>query len=95
MNTHDSESIPGLIPEAAEPWHTPVNTDACVTLMEPGVYIYKCNPHYALGMGGAILVGKADNMNEVEARATGKARRLVNKMKQALEAEELDDNKNL
>ena len=92
MTTHDSQAIEGLIPEGAEAWHTPLDTDACVTLHEKGVYIYKCNPHYALGMGGAIVVEDTHNLARVENQVSGKARRIVNKLKQALEAESRDDN---
>lgn len=86
MLTHDSQSIPGLIPEKAEAWQTPLDKDMCLPFSEEGVYIYKCNPHYALGMAGAIIVGEAVNLAEIEKRVQGKAKRIVNKVKQALAA---------
>ena len=85
MTAHDSQSIEGLIPEGAEPWHIALGRNGCVTLTVEGVYIYKCNPHYPVGMAGAIVVGKANNIEQIEANATGRAKGVVIKVKRALE----------
>jgi hypothetical protein len=31
-----------------------------------GVYLYKCTPHFALGMLGVIQVGAAENLSKVK-----------------------------
>ena len=86
MTTHDSQSMEGLIPAGAEPWHIPLDSDGCVTLTVEGVYIYKCNPHYALGMAGAIIVGEAGNMEQIESNVSGRAKGVVSKVKRALDS---------
>jgi len=65
MTIHDSVSMEGLIPEGAEPWVFKLGQNGAVTLTEEGVYIYKCNPHYPLGMVAAIIVGKPVNIEQV------------------------------
>jgi pseudoazurin len=85
MAGHDSRSLEGLIPEGAEHWATPLGQSATITLTEPGLYLYKCTPHYAMGMAGAVIVGDAHNLDEVDANATGMARRVLARVKQALE----------
>lgn len=75
---HNSETIPDMIPEGAEPWKGKINEDVSVTLTEPGIYGYKCTPHYAVGMVGLIQVGD-DSPNleqalEVEHRGRAGAR---------------------
>src|SRR5690606_22463084 len=54
---HDSESIPGMLPEGAEGWKGKMSKDVTVTFTQPGLYGYKCAPHYAMGMVGLIEVG--------------------------------------
>ena len=85
MTAHDSQSIEGLIPDGAEPWHIVLGRNGCVTLPVEGVYIYKCNPHYPVGMAGAIVVGAASNIAQIEANVTGRAKGVVIKVKRALE----------
>lgn len=55
--SHNSESIATMIPEGAEGWKGKINEEITVTLTEPGVYGYKCTPHYPMGMIGLIQVG--------------------------------------
>lgn len=83
---HDSVSLDGLIPEGAEPWTFAIGQNGSVTLGVEGVYIYKCTPHYAVGMVGAIIVGEASNMQQIKANATGRAKGVVIKVERALAA---------
>ena len=55
--SHNSETILGMIPEGAEAWKGKINQEVSVTLTQPGIYGYKCTPHYAMGMVGLIQVG--------------------------------------
>jgi pseudoazurin len=54
---HSSESIKGMIPDGAQPWNSGMSQKITVTFTKPGVYGYKCLPHFALGMVGLIEVG--------------------------------------
>jgi pseudoazurin len=87
MTIHDSVSMEGLIPEGAEPWVFKFGQNGAVTLTEEGVYIYKCNPHYPLGMVAAIIVGKPVNIEQVQANATGRSKGIVIKVVKALAAQ--------
>lgn len=56
--------LPLRIPEAAEPWHSGMLGLTAGTrfehpFIEPGVYDYFCQPHYAFGMVGRIVVESA------------------------------------
>jgi len=54
-------------------------------LTAEGVYLYKCDPHWGAGMGGAIIVGEPTNLQEiVDAKPKGALRRLVKKVEQAV-----------
>ena len=84
MTIHDSVSMEGLIPEGAEPWVFKIGQNGAVTLTVEGVYIYKCNPHYPLGMVSAIIVGKPVNIEQVQANATDRSKGIVIKVVKAL-----------
>ena len=70
MIGHDSESIENMLPSGAKKWKSKMGEeDFTVTLDKEGLYIYKCNPHVAVGMFGAIVVGEPtripDNFEKV------------------------------
>ena len=74
---HDALSMDGMIPEGAEPFVGVLNEDLTVTLTVPGVYGYKCKPHYAMGMVGLIVVGEPVNLEAAAAvKQTGKAKKV-------------------
>lgn len=56
---HNSESIPALMPEGAEPWKGKINQEISVTFDTEGFFAYKCLPHLGMGMVGLIQVGDA------------------------------------
>ena len=87
MTIHDSVSMEGLIPEGAAHWTFKIGQNGAVTLTEEGVYIYKCNPHYPLGMVAAIIVGKPVNIEQVQTNATGRSKGIVIKVVKALAAQ--------
>jgi pseudoazurin len=65
---HDSESIAEGIPTGAEGWKGKISQDVTVTLTQPGLYAYKCTPHFALGMVGLIQVGDdTSNLDAIKA----------------------------
>jgi pseudoazurin len=87
MTIHDTQSMEGLIPEGATPWQSNVGQELAITLDKEGVYIYKCNPHFANGMAGAIIVGEASNMNQIDNNATGREKGVIFKLKKKLAAQ--------
>ena len=73
---HNVESIDGMIPEGATPFKGEMNKDVTVTLDKPGVYGFKCKPHYTMGMVGLIVVGEPVNKTAAAAvEQTGKAKK--------------------
>lgn len=73
---HNVESIDGMIPEGAAPFKGKMNKDLTVTLDKPGVYGFKCKPHYSMGMVGLIVVGAPVNKTAAAAvEQEGKAKK--------------------
>lgn len=64
---HNVESIAGMIPDGAQPFAGKLNEDLTVTFDKPGVYGFKCRPHYPMGMVGLIVVGKPVNEDAAKA----------------------------
>ena len=66
--THNAESINGMVPPGASPFKGPMSKPLTVKFSKPGVYGYKCTPHYGMGMVGAVVVGSAaPNLAAVQA----------------------------
>ena len=86
MTIHDTQSMEGLIPEGAEPWKSNIGQELAITVEKEGVYIYKCNPHMPVGMIGAIIVGEASNMEQINANAKGREKGVIFKLKKKLAA---------
>jgi pseudoazurin len=64
---HSSQSIEGMIPEGAKPWKGDLSQKITVTFTVPGLYGYRCLPHFVLGMVGLIEVGdKPTNLAALE-----------------------------
>lgn len=63
MVGHDTVSVEGMIPEGAEPWQSKLDDNFTITVEKEGAYVYKCSPHVALGMLGAIVVGDGEPAN--------------------------------
>jgi len=55
--SHDAETIPGMLPEGATAFKGKVNEEFSVTFDVPGLYGYRCVPHFGMGMIGLIEVG--------------------------------------
>lgn len=87
MTSHNTNSMgdeQGLIPQGAEDWASDLNQDYHRQFQTEGVYIYKCDPHYSLGMVGAIIVGKPVNLDKVMNRADGMAQRAAKAAQEAV-----------
>lgn len=85
MGGHNVNFEEGLIPEGAEAHTSALGDNVSYTFEKEGVYLYKCDPHFAMGMVGAIIVGEPTNMEEVEANAKGMYKRALIKAKNAIE----------
>lgn len=87
MRSHNTNSMgdeQGLIPAGAEDWVSDMNRDYHRTFETEGVYIYKCDPHYSLGMVGAVIVGEPVNLDKVMKRADGMAQRTASAVQEAV-----------
>ena len=87
---HNSESIEGMIPEGSETWKSKISRHFSITFEKPGVYGYKCTPHFLLGMVGLILVegeGWDANLEAAKSiRQRGKAKKEFEALWAQLEA---------
>ena len=59
--SHNAESIAGMMPAGAAPFKGKMNQPFKVTFAKPGLYGYKCLPHYGMGMVGVVVVGNASS----------------------------------
>lgn len=72
---HNAESIETMLPEGGKPFVGKVNEEISVTFDKPGVYGYRCKPHYGMGMVGLIVVGEPANADQAKAAThPGKAK---------------------
>ncbi|MCJ2126134.1 pseudoazurin [Methylobacterium sp. J-077] len=70
---HNAELIKGMAPEGAPTFKTVVGKEETVTFDKPGLYGFKCAPHYIMGMVGLIEVGdKPENLEAAKAVQHGK-----------------------
>jgi pseudoazurin len=72
---HEVHSVPGMIPQGAQPFEGSMNQDVKATFTVPGVYVVACRPHTAMGMVAVIVVGDPVNLDKINPGAlTGKAK---------------------
>jgi pseudoazurin len=72
---HEVHSVPGLIPQGAQPFEGRMNQDVKVTFAVPGIYVVACKPHTPMGMVAVIVVGDPVNLDKIDPAAlTGKAK---------------------
>jgi pseudoazurin len=64
---HNAETVPGMLPEGAEPFKGRISTEIAVTFAVPGAYGVKCTPHFGLGMVALVVVGEPTNLADVQA----------------------------
>lgn len=92
-NSHNSESIEGMVPEGGPTWKGRINEEISVTIDVPGLYGYRCLPHQAMGMVGLIIVrGDGMTANYEAAKAVehrGRAKQVWDEIWATVEAENL------
>src|SRR5688572_19917028 len=72
---HNVETIDTMIPDGGKTFVGKMNEEMAITFDKPGVYGYKCKPHYGMGMVGMIVVGDAPNVGQAKAAThPGKAK---------------------
>jgi pseudoazurin len=83
---HNSTAV--VVPEGAEEWKGKLSQEVSVTLDVPGLYAYKCTPHFGLGMVGLVAVGDPSvNLEAVKGgRYPGKARQVMAELLKEVEA---------
>ncbi len=72
---HNVESIKDMIPEGAEKFKSKINENYVLTVNQPGAYLVKCTPHYAMGMIALIAVG--DNPANLDQIVSAKKPKVV------------------
>lgn len=79
---HDVISIPGMIPDGAQPFKGEMNKDLTVTFTKEGVYGIECQPHYGMGMVALVVVGDpSSNLEKAKAvNQPGKAKQAFAKL---------------
>lgn len=78
---HNVESIAGMFPAGTAPVVGKLNEAVTITFDKPGIYGFKCKPHYGMGMVGMVVVGKPENENEARAVThPGKAKKVFAEM---------------
>ena len=55
---HNAATLPGLLPEGAQPFKGKLNQEIEQTFTVPGLYGIQCIPHLAMGMVMLIQVGE-------------------------------------
>lgn len=68
---HNVDAVAAEIPAGAEPFKSPMSQELVQTFTVPGVYVVRCDPHYALGMVAVIVVG--DDLSNLDALKAAKA----------------------
>lgn len=68
MTGHNVETIDAMVPEGTEKTNSELGASVSVTFDQPGIYVYKCTPHWGARMGGIIVVGKPDDSEAVLAQ---------------------------
>ena len=75
---HNVETIEAMLPEGGQAVVGKISEEVAITFDKPGVYGYKCKPHYGMGMVAMVVVGDATNHDQAKAAAhPGKAKQVI------------------
>lgn len=66
MATHNVATMDEYLPEGAPTWVSQMSADFTTPPLPEGIYLYKCEPHWGMAMGGAIIVGEPINYDAIE-----------------------------
>ncbi len=65
--SHSAEFYKDGAPAGAPAWKGGLNKEVTVKFDTEGVHVFKCLPHFVMGMIGAVQVGKATNLSQIKA----------------------------
>jgi pseudoazurin len=72
---HYVESVKDMLPAGVAPFKSKMNENYVLTVTEPGAYLVKCTPHFAMGMVAVIAVG--DNPANLDQIVAAKKPKIV------------------
>ena len=74
------------MPEGAKKYKSKISKDASYKFTKPGIYLYQCTPHKAMGMIGLVVVGEdKNNLDKIKkVKVYGKSKKLLKKLLKSL-----------
>ena len=74
------------MPKGAPKYKSKISKDAKYTFIQPGIYLYQCTPHKAMGMIGLVVVGEdKNNLDKIKkVKVYGKSKKLLKKLLKSL-----------
>jgi pseudoazurin len=81
---HNVEFV--VMPKGVKKFKSKINKDATYEFKVPGIYLYQCTPHKAMGMIGIVIVGNdKSNLDAVKkAKMRGKSKKVLKELLQGL-----------
>ena len=81
---HNVEFV--VMPKGVKKFKSKINKDATYEFKVPGIYLYQCTPHKAMGMIGIVVVGNdKSNLDAVEkAKMRGKSKKVLKELLKGL-----------
>jgi pseudoazurin len=77
---HNVEFV--VMPKGVKKFKSKINKDATYEFKVPGIYLYQCTPHKAMGMIGIVVVGNdKSNLDAVKkAKMKGKSKKVLKEL---------------
>ena len=74
------------MPKGVSKFKSKISKDANYKFTKPGVYLYQCTPHKAMGMIGLVIVGDdKSNLEKIKkVKVYGKSKKLLKKLLKSL-----------
>ena len=81
---HNVEFV--VMPKGVKKFKSKINKDATYEFKVPGIYLYQCTPHKAMGMIGIVVVGNdKSNIDAVKkAKMRGKSKKVFKELLKGL-----------
>ena len=70
------------MPKGVTKYKSKISKDAKYKFTQPGIYLYQCTPHKAMGMIGLVVVGEnKNNLDKIKkVKVYGKSKKLLKKL---------------
>ena len=74
------------MPKGVPKYKSKISKEAKYTFTQPGIYLYQCTPHKAMGMIGLVVVGgDKNNLDKIKkVKVYGKSKKLLKKLLKSL-----------